>query len=670
VRPIRLEWREVWVSLGMAGTILALAGFRVLVPERSLDGVGPRALLDGLFALALAGVVCLVAMGLGRVVLARLRLQASMLEMAFFALPLGLGGVAYAFAALAFVHALSPLSLTLMMAGLAAIAGYEVPGVIALAGNALRAVPTALKSLRPLHMAVAALLLILLIFAVVQALAPPWDYDGLMYHLYAPKLFLRAGGILSLPDTWQANGPLATEMLFAFGLALGSDVVAKLVHLTFGLLLAAGTYAMARRLIGEGAGWIALAALVGVPLLPSLASLAYADLAWATFQFGSLYALVLWRQNKQAEWLAAAGAMAGFALGSKYLALGAVAVLIPFVLWESRKLGVRCMLRNGLVFSAFAAVIGSPWYVKNWILLGNPVFPFYFPTETWTRARIDLLMAYLSSFGAGHRWDEFLLLPWDLYFRNEAFGTFMRVADYPGMLFPLAAAYRLHAKGRQLDMIAIVTMVWFLIWALGSQQTRFLLPVFPLLSVLACAPLAALAGSLAWPRFGRVAAGVLAALSLTPTLVFSGLFAYFTPTSPVVLGLESKSDFLKTRVTGYRAMQYIQSTLPREARVLMMWDGQGYYCDERCLPDAEQSQWVRWSQGSPDPATLARQLKAAGITHLLYSKDSIVIIEDHDPTGVHRRAEEYFREVFAPACASPSYGDEWVSVFEITCTGT
>jgi len=668
--PNRPRSRDVWVHLGMAGLVLALAGFRVLVPERSLDRVGPQALVDALFALVLAGVVCLVAIALGRKVLARLHLQGSTLEMVFFALPLGLGLLAYAFAALAFLHILSPLSLILTLSALAVLVGGELPSVFALIRRWLRDLPAASKQLRPTHVAVMLALGLLFVMALSQALAPPWDYDGLMYHLFAPKLFLSAGRMLPLPDTWQANGPLTTEMLFTFGLAFGSDVFAKLVHLSFGLLLAAGTFAMARRMIGKGAGWFALAALAGVPLLPSLASLAYADLAWATFQFASMYALVLWRESRQTEWLVAAGAMAGFALGSKYLALGAVAVLLLIVIWDSRKLGMRRTAGNGLLFGFIAAVIGSPWYVKNWILLGNPVFPFYFPTATWTRARIDLLMAYLSSFGVGHGWGDFLLLPWNLYFRNENFGTYMRVADYPSILFPLALAYRLRSRGRGLDAVGFVTLAWSLMWAFGSQQSRFLLPVFPLLGVLASAPLVALAESLTWPRVGRLAASMLAALSLTPTLVFSGLFAYFIPTAPVVLGMESKSDFLKERVTGYRAMQYIQTTLPREARVLMMWDGQGYYCDERCLPDAEQAQWVRWSRGSPVPAALARQLRAAGITHLLYSNDAIVIIEDHDPTGAHRRAEEYFREVFAPACARPMYGDEWVSVVEITCVGT
>jgi hypothetical protein len=65
---------------------------------------------------------------------------------------------------------------------------------------------------------------LILILAMAQALTPPWNYDGLMYYLQAPRLFLKAERIVLLSDIWQANGPFTIQMLYMLGLAGGSDL--------------------------------------------------------------------------------------------------------------------------------------------------------------------------------------------------------------------------------------------------------------------------------------------------------------------------------------------------------------------------------------------------------------------------------------------------------------
>jgi hypothetical protein len=117
--------------------------------------------------------------------------------------------------------------------------------------------------------------------SLIQALTPVWDYDGLMYHLQGPALFLKAGRLQILPDLWQANGPFTTEMLFLVGLAAGSDVVSKILHLVVGAILLLSTFAVARRHLGSRGGWLAAGIFLGVPMLPVWGSLAYVDLPGA-----------------------------------------------------------------------------------------------------------------------------------------------------------------------------------------------------------------------------------------------------------------------------------------------------------------------------------------------------------------------------------------------------
>jgi hypothetical protein len=130
----------------------------------------------------------------------------------------------------------------------------------------------------------------------------------------------------------------------------------------------------------------------------------------------------------------------------------------------------------------------------------------------------------------------------------------------------------------------------------------------------------------------------------------------------------SAGEYLKEMNYDFRAIQYIQESLGPGEKVMFLWDGRNYYCDSRCVPDDEQSTAITWSFGSPPPATLARDLHKAGITHLLLSKpDANWFITYHDPNGLHEQALHYFEAEFFPSCGRLIYGDEAMSLFEITC---
>ena len=106
------------------------------------------------------------------------------------------------------------------------------------------------------------------VLSLVQSLTPPWDYDGLMYHLQGPVTFLEEESIKFSLNNWQINNPFTLEMLFTFGLAFNSDSFAKLIHLTYTICLYAVTFFMADRLINRRVAWIALAVMLGIPPCP------------------------------------------------------------------------------------------------------------------------------------------------------------------------------------------------------------------------------------------------------------------------------------------------------------------------------------------------------------------------------------------------------------------
>ena len=160
---------------------------------------------------------------------------------------------------------------------------------------------------------------------------------------------------------------------------------------------------------------------------------------------------------------------------------------------------------------------------------------------------------------------------------------------------------------------------------------------------------------------------LFAVVALLAVVVFQ-LAAFFAlPPIGVILGQESKDSFLEKRLGNYRALQFLQENLPRHARVMMMWDGQGYYCDERCLPDADQSNWTRLIGPASDPHGVAARLQANGVTHLLLDQVNLKIISGLDPSGRTERAAEFFQEVFLPACGEEIYRDRDMLLVKVDC---
>jgi len=507
-------------------------------------------------------------------------------------------------------------------------------------------------------------LLIYLVFftALIEALVPPWGYDSLMYHLQAPRLYLQDGQIRALPELWQANGPMILQMLYAIGLAAGTDVFPGLLHLSTGVMLSIGTFLIARRLGGEGAGWLAVALLLGVPAFPLWSSFANVDVAWALFGLLAFDALLRWREGRSRGWLVIAGLMLGFSMASKYLALGLLAAIsAAFLLWR-RDDGVSRLLRALAVLLSAALLTASPWYLRNWVELGNPVFPFYFGGGGWPQARVDQLLIYMHSFGRGAS-VRGLLAFLEVFFKPEAFRTIGLERLNPLLLLSLLALVPPFRKPKRL--LGSLILVQSVAWWLGSQQIRFLLPLIPLVSILAALALHDVTGRLSGSTTVRGLALVAAAVFVGATLFSNLAVVYQLRFLPVIAGLESRDAFLGRVVYDYHAMQTALDELAPADRMLMLWDGQSYYCDARCIPDADQAAWLNLTSIHGDHSAIAAALREEGITLLFVGKGDAEWMIAHDPTGAQAAAYHGFMAAFSQEYTTPVFEDDHILVLRM-----
>jgi hypothetical protein len=277
-----------------------------------------------------------------------------------------------------------------------------------------------------------------------------------------------------------------------------------------------------------------------------------------------------------------------------------------------------------------------------------------------------MLMAYLQSFGTGRSLADYLLLPISLLTRRAAFGTFMSRIDIPSPLFYLALSFPFLRRDHPFRPVGWILLLRFALWAAGTQQTRFLLPLYPVLTLLSAGVLEAWIAHPGGRRWRHVAITGIVAGMVAVTVAYQMIYLASTRPVRVVVGGETKDAFLERSVYDYAAHRYIRENLGASELVLMAWDGQGYRCDERCLPDAEQSQWTQLVAAAGTPQAVTEALRARGVTHLLIDLEGMSFMLQHDPTGLHAAAAHFMQE-YAPACLEGLVDTEKVRLVRLTC---
>ena len=138
------------------------------------------------------------------------------------------------------------------------------------------------------------LILLILGFTLLTALAPPLKFDALVYHLTLPRQYLLVGRMAYLPQNVFWGMPQMAEMLYTWAMSLGGEPAAVVLGWLAGLVTMLGLMGLIADRLGVGPAWAGLAALMcGLTLAIGLAW-GYND--WWVILFGLcfLISLFLW----------------------------------------------------------------------------------------------------------------------------------------------------------------------------------------------------------------------------------------------------------------------------------------------------------------------------------------------------------------------------------------
>ena len=653
------------LGLAASAVVAGAVALRFLLGERSLHAAGPAALLEGVYAIVLATSLSLLALALGDFFLSLIALTPSAtLERGSFSLGLGLGLMGYVMLCLGLLGALRPLSI-----GAGLLIGYallhrRVGGWLRRAGDAVREAPSRWKHLSPAGKLLAALMIWIGVLAVLIALAPPTAYDALMYHLLGPRQFLEQGSVFPSTSRWWINFPFLAEMGYAAPLALLSDSAARLLHLVWATLFLTTTFGLARRWAEASTARWAIAIVLGMPLLAIVAADADTDFVWSTLELLCLAALLVGIETKNRGWIALAGIFAGMALGAKYLSFVGVGTLAALLGWLNARRGFRSTVSSLCLFMLTAGFVAVPWYLKNWIWLGDPLFPYLLggwrldPPRMWAASQLAQGFSRPSGLIA------WLALPLRMFVEPWKFGS----SFPPSLLLLGALLFPFVPRTRTLNAIGLLVLSWYVLWSLGPGLiARYLVPAVPLAAILSAHSVGRFALSRRVRRLGRILVVALAVTSLASTaLILTGI-AVKDDVLAVITGAKSRDDYLRDVIPTYPAVAFALSHLPERSTLLSTGDGRAYYCRDLCYDSDDQMLWLNLALQAETAADFAAALDQRGVSHLLYSPGDIRFFQDFMAGDSAERATSFLIDDFLPSCGRPIYTDADTTLYEIDC---
>jgi hypothetical protein len=474
--------------------------------------------------------------------------------------------------------------------------------------------------------ALALFIVMTLSFVAINALTPPWAWDSLVYHLTGPKLYVQTHHLQHDLDLAYLGFPQWGSMLFTWSLLLVGPELAQMLHFLF-MVLTLMLLPTLIKFLAPSRAWLAAGMLAAVPTATLLAGWAYVE--WLTM-FAGLVAFICLLQvdalQRKDGAVVLAGLATGLALSAKYTAAGLVLGLGVWAIIRLRSIRLVSLFGLGIVLAV------GPYLIKNLILTGNPVYPFFLAGKFWDADRAY----WYGRPGTGLPVWVALFAPWDMTVWGVEGLDLAGKVSYGAtlgplllILIPLALILGWRNRSPQaragLLGLGLVCAVAYLVWSvqlLASGllvQSRLLFPVLPLAVVLATAGFDSV--SLLDTKALRIqfVLGGLVAVVFGLTAIDYGSRFFQRPALPVVLGWQSQTDFLRDRLGAYALVIEDLNRLPAGSKIEFLWEPRSYYCAGTivCEPDALLDRWWHLRQQGLDAEAIVHQWQTQGVTHVL-----------------------------------------------------
>jgi hypothetical protein len=232
---------------------------------------------------------------------------------------------------------------------------------------------------------------------------------------------------------------------------------------------------------------------------------------------------------------------------------------------------------GGFVSLIVGGFLAAPWYLRTWKQTGSPIFPFYMSfwkgeATGWDVERSALFQAMNSQYGGYEKGVlDYLLSPFRISILAQPeqaplFDGVIGVGFLIGLPIVIWALWKFDLPAK-IKAAFGVCGIMFLFWLFSSQQLRYLLPVLPVLAIGIC-----VAGQVISREKKALAAVWQFSLGASALAALLTGFAWFLQKAPlrVVLGGESRDEYLARNIDYYPYYQALSAETPADAKVWLI----------------------------------------------------------------------------------------------------
>ncbi|MEN3013344.1 MAG: glycosyltransferase family 39 protein [Endomicrobiia bacterium] len=455
---------------------------------------------------------------------------------------------------------------------------------------------------------------------LLGALTPETFFDSQFYLLGLLNQWKLQHKITFNPYIFSSLYPFNINMLYLVGLELNNDITAKLMHWSFGIISCLLLYAFLKQYFSNTTVLLSIIIFYTVPTVMAVSWKTAIELGITMFDTAMVLCMLEYFIKKEKFWLVLSGVFGGFALGSKYLSLlECFSICIVFFIFKLilEKDRFFITLKTFLYFLFPLVLIASPWYLRNLILTGNPIFPFFAHKIGLIKPRI------IGNIFADPPHPEFSFKNYFLFLWPLTLGQ-LQQESYPGgvflTFFPLLFIFKNIDK--KIKFLSMYVLMCLLLWIpLGRFYLRYFIPVLPVVGIL-------YGYFISENNFPKMLKNIIY-LSLLFIVISNMNFAMRilhvtqTPSQFVFTDMSIK-EYLSTQRPSYPCPYYqvadwINKNLSKDSTILLLGETRGLFFKRKFFTHGvlEYSPLLEMLKKIKTPEELYEEFKKKNITHIL-----------------------------------------------------
>ncbi|MGR3309217.1 MAG: ArnT family glycosyltransferase, partial [Candidatus Brocadiales bacterium] len=455
---------------------------------------------------------------------------------------------------------------------------------------------------------------IFLFIPFVTSFSPVSTSDAIEYHMALPKIYLIKHALVHIQGNWYSTLPAATEMLYLLGLAVSNDTLSKLFSFSITIMFFFSLFYAGTRFFTKSVGYLSIIVFLTINRVFFFYSEPWVDISFTLFSLLGVFAFLNWLETRNDPWLYLSVLCCGFTASIKFHGLFIICLFVLgfFIMVEKDKRFFKRLLWCALL----GGIVSLPWYVRSWILTGNPVFPLFrglFEARHWSASTAETFQqAYLHT-GLFSRLQDFLLFTAGTFFPGLA-AWYTTPLIFSMFLIPAFVMFR--QWNRWVKFLLIAGFLQYVFTFFSSPNLRFMFPCFAMLSLVV-----GYSAYILFEKYKFLRMPIIASFTI---FIAIGLFKGYRMNEIqlfVGLGSVGKEEFLTKTYRGlydYDITSWVNKHLPKAGSKILSWKRYNYYLDIDYMCAVPTLGPFDFSEVH-DADSFYKYIQGYGITHLFYS---------------------------------------------------